>query len=142
MENVKALIQKKFRPDFVRWQLLLEELGYTNHTQVLNAKDYGAPQNRERVFMVSILAITEQSYTFPKPFELKLRLRDVLEDSVDERYYLSDEKVASILAHIDRKRLEGCGFKTNFTDGGGISGTIKTKEGSREYDTYIQEKET
>ena len=140
MENVKALMQKKFRPDFVRWQLLLEELGYNNYTQVLNAKDYGVPQNRERVFMVSILAVTEQSYTFPKPFELKLRLRDVLEDNVDERYYLNDEKVASILAHIDRKRLEGCGFKTNFTDGGGISGTIKTKEGSREYDTYIQEK--
>lgn len=120
MENVKALIQKKFRPDFVRWQLLLEELGYNNYTRVLNAKDFGVPQNRERVFMVSILAkVASQSYTFPKPFELKLRLRDVLEDSVDERYYLNDDKVASILAHIDRKKLEGCGFKTNFTDGGG-----------------------
>lgn len=138
MENVKALIQKKFRPDFVRWQLLLEELGYTNHTRVLNAKDFSVPQNRERVFMVSLLG-EQQSYTFPEPFELKLRLRDMLEQDVPEAYYLNQQKVDAILRHIDRKRLEGCGFKTNFTDGGGVSGTIKTKEGSREYDTYIKE---
>lgn len=119
MENVKALVQRKFRAELIKWQSILEGLGYHNFTKVLNAKDYGVPQNRERVFMVSLLG-EQQSYTFPEPFELKLRLRDMLEEDVPEAYYLNQEKVDAILRHIDRKRLEGCGFKTNFTDGGGV----------------------
>ena len=143
MENVKALISKKFKEDFSKWLQYLESLGYNNYYKVLNAKDFGIPQNRERVFMVSVLRGRgcSHSYNFPKPFELTLRLRDILEDNVPESYYLSDEKVKAIIDHCDRKQLEGCGFKTNFQDGGGISGTIKTKEGQREYDTYIKSKE-
>lgn len=113
MENVKALVQKKFMPEFKRWIDTLAELGYTSFWQVLNAKDYGVPQNRERVFMVSISG--GHSYEFPKPFPLERRLRDVLEESVDESYYLKDEQVQRILAHCDRKVAEGCGFKTQFT---------------------------
>lgn len=90
MENVKALVSDKFMPDFKKWAKYLENLGYSNHYQVLNAKDYGVPQNRERVFMVSILG--EAIYYFPKPFKLDRRLKHVLETDVDESYYLSDEK--------------------------------------------------
>lgn len=91
MENVKALVGMNFKDDFIQWQLKLEELGYKNYWEVLNAKNYGIPQNRERVFMVSILG--EYHYTFPKPFPLKLRLKDMLEDEVDEKYYLSEKMI-------------------------------------------------
>lgn len=89
MENVKNLVGKKFKPDFDEWCKELEDLGYTNYWQVMNAKDYGVPQNRERVFMVSILGGGE--FEFPKKEVLRLRLKDVLEDYVDERYYLRKE---------------------------------------------------
>ena len=91
MENVKALASEKFQDDFRVWREELENMGYTNYWQILNAKDYGIPQNRERVFMVSILG--EYKYYFPKPFELKLRLKDMLEDEVDEKFYLSDKQL-------------------------------------------------
>lgn len=138
MENVKALVSKKFMPEFEKWREWLSSNGYINFWKILNAKDFQVPQNRERVFMVSISenAISVQ-YHFPEPSELKLCLRDVLEENVDEKFYLSDEKVQSIIAHCDRKALEGCIFKTNFQDEG-VSGCIKTKEGTREYDTYIK----
>lgn len=88
-ENVKNLVSKKFLPYFQIWQRELESYGYTNFTQVLNAKHYGIPQNRERVFMISILD-ENASYSFPEPIPLQKRLKDVLEDSVDEKYYLSN----------------------------------------------------
>lgn len=118
MENVKALTQKKFMSDFMRLQKELEDMGYTNFWQVLNAKDYGVPQNRERVFMVSILN-AEHGFEFPKPFPLEKRLRDVLEDNVDESYYLKDEQVARILEHTQMHKERGNGFTHNFQDGGG-----------------------
>lgn len=90
MENVKNLVSKKFMPGFQEWLLALEEMGYTNYWKVLNAKDFGIPQNRERVFCVSILG-EHEPYEFPEPTELNLRLLDILEDEVDEKYYLSDE---------------------------------------------------
>lgn len=89
MENVKALTSKKFMPLFANWLRTLEELGYKNWWKVLNAKDYGVPQNRERVFVVSILGGGQ--YQFPKPIPLTKRLKDVLEPQVDEKYYLSDK---------------------------------------------------
>jgi DNA (cytosine-5)-methyltransferase 1 len=94
MENVKALVGIKFKDDYIEWQLKLEELGYRNYWEVLNAKNYGIPQNRERVFMVSILG--EYHYTFPKPFPLKLRLKDMLETEVDKKYYLSDKQMKQL----------------------------------------------
>jgi DNA (cytosine-5)-methyltransferase 1 len=97
LENVKAMVTEKFVGMFNLWQLELERLGYANFAQVLNAKDYGVPQNRERIFLVSIrmdglegLAGSVRYY-FPKPFPLERRLKDVLEENVDEKYYLSDE---------------------------------------------------
>ena len=89
MENVAALVSEKFRPFFLKWERLMCRYGYTNYNKVLNAKDYGVPQNRERIFMVSIHN-AEQSYYWPEPFKLEKRLKDVLEQNVDEKYYLSD----------------------------------------------------
>lgn len=140
MENVKALTQKKFMPDFQRWIDMLTDMGYTNFWQVLNAKNFGIPQNRERVFMVSILG--EATFEFPKPFHLEKHLRDVLEGNVPEEYYLRPEQVERILAHCDRKQAEGCGFKPNFQESGGVSGTITTMYGQRQTDTYLKVNET
>lgn len=92
MENVKALVQKKFRPLFDEWVASLNELGYTTYWQVLNATDYGIPQNRERVIAVSILN-DDEGYEFPKPEPLKLLLKDVLEPVVDEKYYITVDAV-------------------------------------------------
>ena len=93
LENVKAMVSGKFVGMFNLWQRELERLGYKNFAQVLNAKDYGVPQNRERIFLVSIRIDddTEPMFNFPKPFPLERRLKDVLEDKVDEKYYLSDK---------------------------------------------------
>lgn len=118
LENVAALVSQKFLPLFNRWQAELASYGYSNFAQVLNAKDYGVPQNRERVFLVSILG--NASYHFPKEMPLDKRLKDVLESNVDEKYYLSDKTVASFAEHCERKQAEGCGFKFEPTDGGGV----------------------
>ena len=96
-ENVKNLVSKKFAKEFEIVLSSLEKAGYNNYWQVLNAKDYGIPQNRERVFIVSIRKdIDDRKFEFPEKQELKLRLKDMLEDNVDEKYYLSDEKIHSI----------------------------------------------
>lgn len=87
LENVKNLVGKKFKPQFDEWLDYLESLGYTNYTKVLNAKDFGVPQNRERVFVVSILG-EHEPYEFPKPIPLKKCITDILEDQVDENYYI------------------------------------------------------
>lgn len=90
MENVKNLVGKKFKTQFDEWLKYLEGLGYTNYYDVLNAKNYGIPQNRERVFVISILG-EHMPYDFPKPFKLEKRLKDFLEGEVEEKYYLSEE---------------------------------------------------
>ena len=87
MENVKNLVGKKFKPQFDEWLKYLESLGYTNYWQVLNAKDYGVPQNRERVFVISILG-EHKPYKFPTPIPLDKCIADILEDEVDEKYYI------------------------------------------------------
>lgn len=97
LENVKNLVSKKFRADFDSWLFCLSELGYTNYWKVLNAKDYGIPQNRERVFCVSIRG-EHEPFVFPEKRELKLRLRDMIDRVVDEKYYLKESTIRSILA--------------------------------------------
>lgn len=107
MENVKALTSKKFMPLFQRWLNTLESIGYQNYWKVLNAKDYGVPQNRERVFVVSILG--GGNYEFPQPIKLEKRLKDVLEPIVDEKYYLSDTCLKNIKQtsfHSERDRIQ------------------------------------
>lgn len=106
LENVKGLVSKKFMPDFQRWLDKLEQLGYNNYWQVLNAKDYGIPQNRERVFVVSIRKdVDTKGYKFPSPVPLEKRLKDMLEPCVDEKYYLSADKVEKLTSQIKIKEI-------------------------------------
>lgn len=95
-ENVKNLLSKKHIHNFNAYLEAMEQLGYTNYYQVLNAKEFNIPQNRDRVFTISIRKDINKLFTFPNPQELKLKLKDILEDEVDEKYYLSDEMVNKI----------------------------------------------
>ncbi len=98
-ENVKALTSKKFTEEFKIVLDSLEKAGYHNYWKVLNAKDYGIPQNRERVFIISIRKdIDHYMFEFPKPYSLEKRLKDFLEPYVDEKYYLSDKMISYISA--------------------------------------------
>ena len=99
LENVKAMISGKFVGMFNLWQRELLKFGYNSFPAVLNAKDYGIPQNRERIFLVSIYG--NGWFNFPQPKILELRLKDMLEEKVDEKYYLNDEKVAEFLGELD-----------------------------------------
>ena len=111
LENVKAMISEKFVGMFNMWQLELERLGYLNFAQVLNAKDYGVPQNRERIFLVSIRAdgldafAGKVRYFFPKPIPLERKLKDVLEQNVDESYYLSDYAIARMQRNMQKEDI-------------------------------------
>lgn len=96
MENVPQVIGKKNIKNFQLWRKKLEELGYSNYVECLNGKDYGIPQNRNRCFMVSLLG--NWSYTFPKKQKLKIKLKDLLEKEVDEKYYLSDQQINNFMA--------------------------------------------
>ena len=91
MENVKALVSKKFLSCFEKWIETLNSYGYKTYWKVLNAKNYGIPQNRERVFAVSIRNDIDQSFEFPLEQKLEKRLKDVLESNVDAKYYLSKQ---------------------------------------------------
>ena len=102
MENVRALVSTKFVGLFRKWLDELTSYGYTNFCQVLNAKDYGIPQNRERIFVVSILG--DSWFNFPQPVELKLRLKDMLEEKVDEKYYLPQDKVNQFIEGLDDEK--------------------------------------
>ena len=98
MENVPEVIGAKNYQHFMTWYSSLEKMGYQSYYKLLNAKDYGVPQSRNRCFMVSILG--SYSYTFPEPIPLEKKLRDVLESEVDEKYYINDE-VAQKFANKD-----------------------------------------
>ena len=98
MENVKALVSSKFIGDFHEWRSELSKRGYFNFAKVLNSKCYSIPQNRERIFMVSILD-ENANYHFPEPFPLDKRLKDVLEEEVDEKYYLSKKLVDYVFSN-------------------------------------------
>lgn len=135
MENVKNLVSKKFTPYLKEWIIFLEGQGYSNYTKVLNAKDFGVPQNRERVFMVSILG--EVSFHFPKPFTLEKRLKDVLEKDVDESFYLSEKIVKTFIARNEKNKAKGNGFKFEPTMGDVIASSILTNAGSRDCDNYV-----
>lgn len=135
MENVPEVIGKNNIKDFQKWIEKLESLGYSNYVECLNSKDYGVPQNRNRCFMISILG--EYTYKFPQPFELKLRLKDLLESNVDEKYYLSDKMVKYITA--DNEKWTGNNGKALINKK--VASTLNTNEGSRRCDAsnYICE---
>lgn len=137
-ENVKNLLSKKHRHNFDAYQETMKNLGYTNYYQVLNAKDYGIPQNRERVFTVSIRNDIHKEFVFPEPIPLEKKLKDVLEKEVDEKYYLSDAMMncfmsdgtgnyprkERFLANINRKNQD-------------IGNSVTTNAGSRPTDNFV-----
>ena len=100
-ENVAALVSQKFMPDFQKWLDKLSSLGYVSRWARLNAKNYGVPQNRDRVFCISMRRDVAFDYQFPEPFELKTRLEDVLEEDVSDRYFLKDDAVSKFLKAND-----------------------------------------
>ena len=111
LENVKNLVGKKFKPQFDAWIRWLDSIGYNTYYQVLNSKHYGIPQNRERVFAVSIRKdIDDGKFKFPEQIPLTTRLKDILEKNVDEKYYLSGDKVESILANFIERQNEASGI--------------------------------
>ena len=101
LENVKNLVGKKFIKDFETYNSLIKEFGYNTYWKVLNAKDTGIPQNRERVFAVYIRKdIDTKNFTFPIPFDNGLRLKNMLDDNVDESYYINTEKAQELIQKL------------------------------------------
>lgn len=106
IENVKNLTGKKFKKEFEMVLSDLDEAGYNSYYKVLNAKNYGIPQNRERVFIISIRKDLDNGrFKFPEPFDNGIRLKDILEDEVDEKFYLSDDKVQKFLSNFNQSEL-------------------------------------
>ena len=103
IENVKNLTSKRFKSQFNSILNDLSDLGYRNYWQVLNSKDYGVPQNRERVFIVSIRNdIAQDNFCFPQKVQLLWKLKDLLEDSVDEKYYLSEKAIGRLIKNNNK----------------------------------------
>lgn len=141
-ENVKALTSKKFSEEFKTVLESLEKAGYNNYYQVLNAKDYGVPQNRERVFIISIRKDIDKGFTFPQPIPLELRLKDILEDQVDKSFYLDDSKVEKLclknlihtseinkIINVGNINPSKKGMNGNVFDESGLSTTLTTNKG-------------
>lgn len=111
LENVKNLVGKKFKPQFDAWIRWLDSIGYNTYYQVLNSKHFGVPQNRERIFALSIRKdVDNGKFKFPEQIPLTTRLKDILEKTVDEKYYLSGDKVESILANFIARQNEASGI--------------------------------
>lgn len=141
IENVKALTSKKFADTFESILQDLDEAGYNNYWQVLDAKDYGIPQHRERVFIVSIRKDIDQEFTFPEKEELRLKLKDLLDEEVDEKYYLSDRMIKTFSDMTNRNGyIRGKCFKPHELDDNRVANTIKTTAGSRPEDNYVKRK--
>ena len=135
MENVPQVIGQKFIKDFQKWELKLRQLGYSNFVEILNAKNYGIPQNRERCFMVSILG--QYNYKFPHILPLKYRLNDILELKVDEKYYLSDNMIKCFQNNLAFNGARKKQFERNFSKKEDIAFTITCNAGNRATDNFI-----
>lgn len=139
LENVKNLVGKKFIKDFERWLSFLNSLGYYSNWEVLNAKDYAIPQNRERVFVVS--SLENIHYVFPKKQELKIKTKDLLEEHVPEKYYLSEKYLKNFSDMTNRNGfIRGEKFNPRKSEDCNIAFTITTKSGERPTDNFIIQK--
>lgn len=146
-ENVKNIVGKQFKDTFKMFTDELDEYGYNVYWKVLNAKDYGIPQNRERVYLIFIKKeLDNGKFVFPEGFDNGIRLRDVLEDSVDEKYYISEDKVRKFVANLQDISNEdesnspkfigninrpdfGTGYAGGVWDTNNISPTLTTMQG-------------
>ena len=136
MENVQTILSKRFKDGFDEWTSYLESLGYKNFYKVLDAKDYGVPQHRERCFMVSILN-GEADYRFPEGWPLERKLKDCLEDKVDVGYFLTDRLITCFLDMKDRNGLvRGLKWRPRGKDVD-FAFTISTSGGGRPTDNFI-----
>ena len=106
-ENVKNIVGKQFRDTtFKLFEDELHEYGYNTYWKILNSKNYGIPQNRERVYLIFIRKdLDNGQFKFPEPFDNGIRLKDILEDEVDEKFYLSDDKVQKFLSNFNQSEL-------------------------------------
>lgn len=139
LENVKNLVGKKFIKDFERWLSFLNSLGYYSNWEVLNAKDYGIPQNRERIFVVS--SLENMHYKFPKPVELKSKMKDLLEEKVDGKYYLSEKYLKCFSDMKNRNGFtRGERFNPRKLEECNTAFAIITRAGARPTDNFIIQK--
>ena len=139
LENVKNLVGKKFIKDFESWLSFLNWLGYYSNWEVLNAKDYGMPQNRERVFVVS--SLENMHYKFPKPSELKTKMKDLLEEKVDDKYYLSEKYLKCFSDMKNRNGFtRGERFNPRKLEECNTAFAITTRVGQRATDNFIIQK--
>lgn len=153
IENVKGLLSDDSGKTFQRWCDLLggktvngnpnifpheESVPYHIYWKVLNAKNYGVPQNRERVFIVGIRDDEDNQFMWPKEELLTRKLKDVLEKDVDEKYFLSEKMINGFLIHTQRMKERGNGFSFTPTTGDKIASSVTTRNGSRPDDNFIQ----
>ena len=142
LENVKNLVGKKFKEQFLSWVQWLDNLGYNTYWKVINAADCGIPQNRERVFAVSIRKDIDTGFSFPQPIPLKVDFFDLLQDEteVDEKYYLSDAFIEYAENQTVKMTKAGNGFKFEPVERerAVIAKAITTKAGSRITDNFIK----
>ena len=141
MENVSGVISEKNMPQFADWLAVLDKLGYHTKWDKLNATSFGVPQNRERVFAVSVLG--DYYFDFPTPTGCTQRLKDVLEKNVDEKYYLKGKTVLQLIEHKRRHAAKGnsFGWQPVNPSGGGYAHTIKTEGGWRHGSNFIIEEQ-
>lgn len=138
-ENVKGLLSSNKGADYKEVCKTFRDMGYHIHTTVMNTKDFGIPQNRERVFIIGFLDEKEyHSYKEPQSFKLEKRLKDLLEDEVDEKYFLSQKMIDGFLRHKERHQEKGNGFQFKTTDGNKVANCLSCGVGTRATDDYIQ----
>ena len=125
MENVTQVHGKKNKEHFDEWIAFLESKGYSNYWKDLNAKNFGIPQNRNRTFMVSVLG--EYEYKFPEEFPLELRLKDMLEVSVDEKFYIERNRYGNIIFEPTGNNVKVVGYMT------GINGRFEKHQSNTVY---------
>lgn len=135
MENVPQVCGVKNASDWQSWLSSLERMGYTNYPKLINAKNYGIPQNRLRCFMVSLLG--EKSYTYPKKVKLRYAIKHFLDEKVDERFFLSDKMIDCFIRYSKKNKDKGNGFEFSVKAGGAIANAITTRSGSRGTDNYV-----
>lgn len=135
-ENVDAVLNKRNIGEFMRWINKLSDLGYTSSYRIMNAKDYGTPQNRRRMFMVS--SLNRGKFVFPDPSPDGRVLLDVLEDNVDESFYLSEKRLATFEEHRRRCLANGTGFGYKVTDPERERASTVVPKPDRYYATFIQ----
>lgn len=163
LENVKNLVGKKFIGQFEAWVKWLDSIGYNTYWEVLNGKQYGIPQNRERVFAISIRKdVDTKGFIFPETVPLTTRLKDMLEKNVNEKYYLPDDRIEKILntTFIQEKKRKcvpveedvspirigniydenyGTGYAGNVWDTDGVSPTLQTAQGGNRMPLVLDE---